>query len=120
MTDIDTHREKYKMFKQDAENETNSIPTKIEAYFNAGFHLIEAVAAKMGIHIQKHQKVRSGLEKNLQIFKDETEKVWRAFQKIENQIRPGQIYGGAVDGGKLQRTKELFRSIEKICGGRLK
>jgi hypothetical protein len=36
--------------------------SRIEAYFNASFHLIEAVAARIGLHIQKHQKVRSELE----------------------------------------------------------
>jgi len=37
MSNFDIHREKYKMFKCDAENEANSIPTRIQAYFNAGF-----------------------------------------------------------------------------------
>ncbi len=117
MTSFDGHMEKYRMFKADAQNETNSIPTRIEAYFNACFHLIEANAAKMGLHMEKHQRVRSMLERNHQIFGGDTEKVWRAFQEIENQIRPGQIYGGLIDGKKLQRTKELFETIEEICGG---
>ncbi len=104
------------MFKRDAEYKANSYPIRIEAYFYASFHLIEAMAAKKGLHIDKHQKVRQKLEKNPQIFEDRTEGVWRAFQEIENQIRPGQIYGGAIDGKKLRRTKELFEEIEKLCG----
>ena len=56
------------------------------------------------------------LEKNHQIFKENTERVWRAFHEIENQIRPGQIYGGAINGKKLSRTIELFQVIETICG----
>ncbi|MBW8002908.1 MAG: hypothetical protein FVQ80_12950 [Planctomycetes bacterium] len=120
MAGFDTHKEKYEMFKKDAGNEAISIPTRIEAYFNACFHMIEANVANMGIHINKHQLVRSILEKNSQIFGDQTEKVWRTFQEIENQIRPGQIYGSVIDGKKLQRTKELFRAIEKICGDSLK
>jgi uncharacterized protein (UPF0332 family) len=120
MTDFGKHRQKYMMFKADAENETNSIPTRIDAYFDACFHLIEAVLAKKGLHIDKHQKVRSILEKNHHIFGVNTEKVWRAFQEIENQIRPGQIYGGLIDGKKLKRTKELFEIIEKLCEGVLK
>jgi len=116
MTDFNTHIEKYLMFKADAENELNSIPTRVDAYFNACYHLIESNAAKMGLHIEKHQRVRSMLEKNHQILKNETEMVWRAFQEIENQIRPGQIYGAAINGKKLNRTIELFRIIETICG----
>lgn len=116
MSGFDIHKEKYIMFKHDAENEENSIPTRIESYFSASFHLIETKASKSGIHINKHQDVRTALEKNRKIFGEDTEQVWRAFQEIENQIRPGQIYGGAINGKKLKRTKELFQLIENICG----
>ena len=116
MANFDLHKEKYLMFKRDAEDEENSIPTRIEAYFNASFHLIESEVSKYGIHINKHQNVRVILEKNNQIFGDNTERVWRAFQEIENQIRPGQIYGGAINGKKLKRTIELFEIIQTICG----
>jgi uncharacterized protein (UPF0332 family) len=116
MSDLEIHLEKYRMFKTDACNESNSFPIRIEAYFYAAFHLIEAMVANVGIHIEKHQRVRSMLEKNHQIFKDYTEQVWRAFHEIENQIRPGQIYGGAINGKKLLRTIELFQVIETICG----
>lgn len=116
MSDFNTHLLKYQMFKTDAGNESNSIPIRIEAYFYAAFHLIEANAAKAGIHIEKHQKVRSMLEQNQQIFGVFTEQVWRSFHEIENQIRPGQVYGGAINGKRLDRTVELFRIIETICG----
>ena len=116
VSDSNSHKEKYLMFKHDAENEGNSIPTRIEAYFNASFHLIESKASEFGIHIQKHQNIRSMLEKNNQIFREGTEKVWKAFHEIENQIRPGQIYGGLIDGEKLQKTKELFQIMETVCG----
>lgn len=116
MANFDIHKEKYLMFKRDAEDKENSIPTRIEAYFNASFHLIELRASESGIHIDKHQSVRTMLEKNNQIFKEDTERAWRAFQEIENQIRPGQIYGGVINGKKLNRTIELFKIIETICG----
>jgi hypothetical protein len=116
MSNFDTHKEKYRMFKKDAMNEQNSTPIRIEAYFYSAFHLIEATAIQSGVHIEKHQQVRTVLEKNSQIFKENTEAVWRAFHEIENQIRPGQIYGGAINGNKLKRTIELFKAIEGICG----
>jgi hypothetical protein len=116
MSNPETHLEKYRMFKSDASNADNSIPIRIEAYFYAAFHLIEAMAARTGSHIEKHQRVRTILEKNHQIFEKNTERVWRAFHEIENQIRPGQIYGGAINGKKLSRTIELFQVIETMCG----
>lgn len=114
MASYEVHKMKYEMFKKDAENEDNSIPTRIEAYFNSSFHLIDAKAAEKGRHINKHQLVRSVLERS-RILGKNTEKVWRAFQELENQIRPGQIYGGLIDGRKLKRAKELFSIIESLC-----
>ena len=107
------------MFKRDAENENVSTPLRIEAYFYAAFHLMEALSAKQGLHIEKHQKVRAFLEKHYEILGNETNNVWRAFHEIENQIRPGQIYGGQINGKKLKRAKELFQIIESICKGNL-
>lgn len=115
MASIETHLKKYGLFKKDASNEKNSIPTRIEAYFNASFHLIEACSGKKGIHVNKHSTIRSKLEESPDIFEDSTEDVWRAFQELENQIRPGQIYGGQINGKKLKRAQELFDRIEKIC-----
>ena len=116
MSSPETHFEKYIMFKADAENEINSVPIRIEAYFYSAFHLIEAITAKTGIHIEKHQKVRTTLENNKGLFGNNSESLWRAFHEIENQIRPGQIYGGAINGKKLNRTKELYKLIETMCG----
>jgi len=115
MASFEIHLNKYKMFLRDAENEQNSEPTRIEAYFEAVFHLIEAVAAKNRIYINKHQLVRKVLEENGNIFGENTAKLWRTFQEIENQIRPGQAYGGAINGEALEQTKELAGIIQNIC-----
>ncbi|MEX2704174.1 MAG: hypothetical protein ACTSSA_10395 [Candidatus Freyarchaeota archaeon] len=48
MTDRERHLEKYRMFKRDAENPSVSPPTRVEAYFSAAFHLIEACVAGRG------------------------------------------------------------------------
>ena len=114
MATYEKHIEKYELFKKDAENETVSHPTRITSYFEAAFHVLEAVAAKHELHINKHQKVRSVLEQK-KIFEGDTEIVWRNFQLLENQIRPGQAYGGKINGEELARAKEVFDIIEKIC-----
>ncbi len=54
------------------------------------------------------------------IFKEDTEIIWRDFQTIENQIRPGQEYGGKINGEELKRAKELFEEIRNICNKVLK
>lgn len=111
--------EKYELFKKDAENKTVSHMSRIEACFMASFHLIEAVMAKHNKHINKHTMLRSVLTKEGDIFKDDTETVWRDFQILENQIRPGQEYGGKINGEELKRAKKLFEEIKKICDGAL-
>jgi len=90
---------------------------KIEAYFYASFHVIESVNAKHAVHINKHQNTRRILEENKKIFGHDNELIWRAFQEIENQIRPGQVYGGSINGDKLKRARKLFQKIENICIG---
>ena len=115
MASHEMHMRKYRMFLRDAQNGNNSIPTRIEAYFQAAFHLIDAVAALKDLHINRHRRVRSVLESNPELFEEDTELVWRSFQIIENQIRPGQTYGGRIDGEALERTRELFEKIEKAC-----
>lgn len=114
MASFEKHMEKYELFKKDAENETVSHMSRIEAYFMASFHLIEAVMAKNEKHINKHTMLRSVLTKE-NIFGDNTETIWRDFQTIENQIRPGQEYGGKINGEELKRAKELFEEIKKLC-----
>src|SRR3989338_1616400 len=115
MADFTKHLEKYNLFKKDAENETVSFPTRINAYFEAAFHLIEAVCAKYDEHINKHNSLRSFLEQKKAIFKEDSEVVWRRFQLLENQIRPGQTYGGKINGQELKRAKETFEEIRKLC-----
>jgi uncharacterized protein (UPF0332 family) len=119
MTSFEKHIKKYKLFKKDAENETVSHMSRIEACFFASFHLIEAVMANHNMHINKHTMLRSVLAKD-EIFKEDTETVWKSFQTIENQIRPGQEYGGKINGEELKRAKELFKRIEEVCDKFLK
>ena len=111
---------KYNLFKKDGENKENSEPTRIEALFEASFHLIEACAALHRIHINKHQMLRQELEKNKDIFSEKTEAVWSKFQELENQIRPGQIYGGKINGEQLKRAEEIFNKIEEVCNSVLR
>lgn len=120
MASLDIHLKKYKMFKKDAFNESNSEPTRIEAFFEAAFHLIEATANLSDVHINKHKMVRKMLQENQNIFEEKTETVWRTFQSIETQIRPGQAYGGKINGEKLKEALRAFESIEEICTCRFK
>lgn len=117
---FEVHYEKYLKFKESAE-QNRYIPSRIEDYFKSAFHLIEAVIVKkLGIHIQKHQKVRAILKQNQELFKDKTDEVIDEFYEIENKIRVATAYGKKENGELLEKTKESFNKIEIICLDKLK
>jgi hypothetical protein len=109
------HFELYKKFKKDAENPDNYEGTRVEAYFLSSFQLIEACAAKEHVHINKHQNVRTVLEQNRFIFGDNTDVVWRSFQKIENQFRPKFAYGFTWSKDDLNEVIKNYSAIEATC-----
>ena len=117
---FEVHYEKYQKFKGSAEQD-RYIPSRIEDYFKSAFHLIEAVAVKkFGLHIQKHQNIRTVLKQNIEIFEDETYQIINEFHEIENKIRVATSYGKRYNGELLEKTKESFNKIESICLGKLK
>lgn len=112
MSTFNTHKELYLKFKEDA-LKTDLYPgTRVEAYFLSAFHLIETCAALVRVHINKHQNVRSVLEKEGQIFGKDTESVWKSFQKIENQLRPKFAYSAGWEIEDLKALEEEYRRIE--------
>ena len=109
------HKNLYLKFKKDDEVESLSIPSRVELYFLSIFHLIESCAAKNMVHINKHQKIRKLLEDNKTIFKEETENVWKIFQKIENKLRPKFTYGFSWTEEDFEAMKDMFLKLEDIC-----
>ena len=117
---FEVHYEKYQKFKGSAEQD-RYIPSRIEDYFKSAFHLIEAVVVKkLGLHIQKHQKVRTILKQNIEIFEDKTDEIINEFHEIENKIRVATGYGKKDNGDLLDKTQESFNKIQSICLGKLK
>jgi len=115
MGTLENHMNLYKTFKKDAENKRNSKQSRVELYFLSIFHFIEACAAKYNTHINKHQRIRNLLEENTQIFKEQTEMVWRTFQTIETRLRPKFSYGSSWLNDDFNELKNLYEKIEKIC-----
>ena len=55
------------------------------------------------------------LTKNDFIFKNNTDEVWRNFQKIENQLRPKFAYGFSWTTTDVKNVINCYKTIEKIC-----
>jgi len=111
----ENHFKLYEKFKNDAENINNFEGTHVEAYFLSAYHLIESCAAQERVHINKHQHLRSMLTKNEFIFRNNTDDIWRNFQKIENQLRPKFAYGFSWTEIDMENVKTCYKTIEKIC-----
>lgn len=109
------HRKRYEAFRADAYRTENSPEIRVEAWFLAAFHHIDACAARHNRHIGKHQNVRKELEANERIFGPHTREVWQAFQELETRIRPKFVYGSAWTSKDLALAQRLFEAIEARC-----
>ncbi|MHA1264895.1 MAG: hypothetical protein ACTSRS_06625 [Candidatus Helarchaeota archaeon] len=108
------HFLKYQDFKKEAEKSTY-IPSKIENYFLAAYHLIESIFATQNIHTDLHKKIFKMLKSHPDLFGANTFNLMNAFRRIERDLRPGVTYGSKENGEKLKETQELFNLIETIC-----
>jgi hypothetical protein len=115
MAQTKTHLQRYETFRADAFREENSAEIRVEALFLASYHLIDACAARLNVHINKHQNVRRELEANDRIFGPRTREVWQAFQELETRVRPKFVYGLSWGPRDLERARALLRAIEERC-----
>lgn len=109
------HLAQYATFRADAERPELSPNLRVEAWFLAAYHRIDASAARVGVHIGKHQNIRRELELNAEIFGMDTHEVWQSFQELETRIRPKFVYGQAWSKKDVGLAKELFERIERLC-----
>lgn len=112
MAQLKVHLTKLTALRTDAMREDISPELRVEALFLASFQAVEAAAARINVHIGKHQNVRRELEANTEIFGDQTDRVWRAFLDLETRIRPKFVYGQAWDKSDLAEAIRLFDAIE--------
>jgi len=119
MGSFESHKRLFTEFRRDAENPGLYEGTRVEAFFLSAYHLIEACCARERVHVNKHQRVRSTLEENQFIFGDDTERVWRSFQLIENQKRPKFAYGMAWTEKDMEDVVQAYNELLGICAGRL-
>jgi hypothetical protein len=109
---IKVHLAKLRTLQVDGLREDISPELRVEALFLAAYQAVEAAAARINVHIGKHQNVRRELEANREIFGDATDVVWRAFQDLETRIRPKFIYGQSWSKSDLTEGIRLFRIIQ--------
>jgi len=114
MTRMESHLARYREFKKSAEL-SDSDAVKVESWFLAAYHAIEACAAKHRIHIQKHHLVPRELERNPAIFGERTKQVADAFRYLDFEARAKFVYGGSGKASDLVLAKRSFETIESAC-----
>lgn len=107
--------EQYKAFRAMADLPGAYPQGRVEMLFLAAYHLIDACAAKRGQHINKHQNVRSELERNPIILGDRTDRVWRAFNDLQGEFRAKFVYGGRWRDKDLAEAIRSFEVVERLC-----
>ncbi len=112
MAQLSVHLTKLKTLQSEGLRDDISPELRVEALFLASYQAVEAAAARINVHIGKHQNVRRELEANTEVFGDRTDEVWRAFQDLETRIRPKFIYGQSGSKSDLAEAIRLFRVIE--------
>jgi len=114
MSKLEAHLARYHEFK-DAAEATKSPGLKVEGWFLAAYHLIEACAAKRHLHIQKHQRVPAELRQNPIILGSRSETVAEAFLFLDNRARTRFVYGVGGSDADLDEAREKFGTIEEAC-----
>ncbi|MGI0055112.1 MAG: hypothetical protein ACREBZ_05295 [Thermoplasmata archaeon] len=109
---LKVHLAKLETLRAEGLREDISPELRVEALFLASYQAVEAAAARMNLHIGKHQNVRKELEANAEIFGDQTAVVWRAFQDLETRVRPKFIYGQSWNSSDLAEAIRLFQVID--------
>ncbi len=115
MGTLDRHRAQYRTFKASADLAGLGPEARVELLFVAAYHLIDACAAKEGVHINKHQMVRRELEKDPLIFGDCTREIVEAFRELQGTLRVRFVYGGKWTPADKEHAEEHFTAIERIC-----
>jgi len=111
----EAHRQKYRLFKDDALREQSSKAIRMEALFLAAFHLIEACAARRRAHIGKHQRVRAELEADPDILGAASRSVVAAFRVLERDLRPKFLYGESATEEDFALALRTFAELERAC-----
>jgi len=114
MSRLETHLQKARTFQQGADQAT-SPEMRVEAWFLAAYHLIEACAAKRHIHIQKHQRVPGELKRNPAIFGERTAEVSEAYQYPDGEARAKFVYGASGTDEELDRARSSFETVRRRC-----
>ena len=115
MATFERHMAQYDAFKATANLPGATPQSRVELLFLAAYHLIDACAAKRGQHINKHQNVRSELEKNPVILGERTDRVWRVFNDLQGDFRPKFVYGGRWTKRDLEEAVHSFETVERLC-----
>ncbi|MDE1821856.1 MAG: hypothetical protein KGJ23_12400 [Euryarchaeota archaeon] len=114
MSSLENHLQRAEEFLAQA-NVSDLRAPKVEMWFLAAYHLIEACAAKARLHIMKHQKVADELRRNPTILGEDSDRVAEAFRYLDHVARSKFVYGASGSEEDFQEARSNFALIEEIC-----
>lgn len=119
MSELKNHIAKADEFAATA-RDTEFPAAKVEMWFLSAYHLIEACAAQVRVHIMKHQRVPDELVRNPTILGEDSDRIARAFRYLDNVARSKFVYGSSGSAADLEDARKSYELIEETCRRRLK
>ncbi len=117
---VEGHLEAYRQFREsyirDLERGEALIKPIAQNALMLAFHLIEAVLAMDGQHVNKHQQLPRFLRStpSTVLTESERQELARLYETLE-MLRPARVYGSKGNGEALRRIRETVERIERIC-----
>lgn len=115
--DENVHIEKYKSRRRamaEHVNKESVVESIFDDYRAAAGHLINALAARFGLHEQNFDRLERFVRAHPEVFLD-PEKLASTYNRLKD-LRGGVVYGGRKNGETLRKAEELLSKIKEGVG----
>lgn len=115
--DENTHLEKYKSRRKamaDHVDKESVVESILDDYRAAAGHLINALAARFGLHEQNFDRLERFIRAHPEAFPNQ-EELASTYNRLKD-LRGGVVYGGRRDGETLKKAEELLAKIKEVVG----
>lgn len=115
--DENVHLEKYKSRRKamlDHVDKESVVESILDDYRAAAGHLINALAARFGLHEQNFDGLERFIRAHPEAFSNQ-EELASTYNCLKD-LRGGVVYGGRRNGETLKKAEELLTKIKGVVG----
>lgn len=115
--DENSHIEKYKarrLAMLEHKVKENVVESVLDDYRAAAGHLINALAARFGLHEQNFDRLERFIRAHPEAF-PKPDELAGLYNRLKD-LRRAVVYGGRRDGEALRKAEELLARIKEVVG----